>query len=87
MTVELGLDTFGDITSHADGTLKRADEVLRDVVEEAVVADQAGCRFHRPWRTSPARFRNLIPRNRAGRHCRPHQPHPPWHRRHRAVDR
>ena len=54
MTVELGLDTFGDISQRADGTLKRADEVLRDVVEEAVVADQAGVDFiglgehHRP---------------------------------------
>jgi hypothetical protein len=34
MAVELGLDTFGDITRHEDGTSKRADEVLRDVVEE-----------------------------------------------------
>jgi probable LLM family oxidoreductase len=54
MTVELGLDTFGDITRHEDGTSKRADEVLRDVVEEAVVADQVGVDFiglgehHRP---------------------------------------
>ncbi|MEO8240947.1 MAG: Atu2307/SP_0267 family LLM class monooxygenase [bacterium] len=54
MTVELGLDTFGDITRRDDGTLKRADEVLRDVVDEAVVADQAGVDFiglgehHRP---------------------------------------
>ena len=54
MTVQLGLDTFGDITQRQDGTLKRADEVLRDVVEEAVVADQAGVDFiglgehHRP---------------------------------------
>ena len=54
MAVELGLDTFGDITRHPDGTAKRADEVLRDVVDEAVVADQAGVDFiglgehHRP---------------------------------------
>ena len=54
MAVELGLDTFGDITRHTDGTSKRADEVLRDVVEEAVVADQVGIDFiglgehHRP---------------------------------------
>lgn len=54
MTVELGLDTFGDITRAEDGRMKRADEVLRDVVEEAVVADQVGIDFiglgehHRP---------------------------------------
>lgn len=52
--VELGLDTFGDISLGPDGKLKRPDEVLRDVVEEAVVADQAGIDFiglgehHRP---------------------------------------
>ncbi len=52
--VELGIDTFGDISLAADGTMKRADQVLRDVVEEAVVADQAGIDFiglgehHRP---------------------------------------
>lgn len=54
MAVELGLDTFGDISFGEDGRLKRPDEVLRDVVEEAVVADQAGIDFiglgehHRP---------------------------------------
>ena len=54
MTVELGLDTFGDITRGPDGAPKRADEVLRDVVAEAVVADQVGIDFiglgehHRP---------------------------------------
>ena len=54
MAVELGLDTFGDVTKRADGSVKRADEVLRDVVEQAVVADQAGVDFiglgehHRP---------------------------------------
>ena len=54
MVVELGLDTFGDISLNTDGTQKRPDQVLRDVVEEAVVADQAGIDFiglgehHRP---------------------------------------
>ncbi|MBI1169802.1 LLM class flavin-dependent oxidoreductase [bacterium] len=45
MTVELGLDTFGDVAMGTHGRLKRPDEVLRDVVEEAVVADQAGVDF------------------------------------------
>ena len=54
MTVQLGLDTFGDVSLNADGMQKRPDQVLRDVVEEAVVADQAGIDFiglgehHRP---------------------------------------
>jgi probable LLM family oxidoreductase len=52
--VELGIDTFGDISLGADGALKRPDQVLRDVVEEAVLADQVGIDFiglgehHRP---------------------------------------
>ena len=52
--VELGLDTFGDVTLKGDGTPKSQAQVIRDVVEEAVVADQVGCDFiglgehHRP---------------------------------------
>ena len=44
-TVELGLDTFGDVTIGADGQPKRQDQVLRDVVEQGVVADQTGVDF------------------------------------------
>lgn len=39
---ELGLDTFGDITLDADGTPKHAAQVIRDVVEQAVLADKLG---------------------------------------------
>ena len=39
---EFGLDTFGDITINADGRPRSQAQVLRDVVEEAVVAEQAG---------------------------------------------
>jgi probable LLM family oxidoreductase len=52
--IELGLDTFGDVTTDAAGTPLPMDQVLRDVVEQAVVADQAGIDFiglgehHRP---------------------------------------
>ncbi|NJM82010.1 MAG: LLM class flavin-dependent oxidoreductase [Tabrizicola sp.] len=52
--VSLGIDTFGDVSFGADGQLKRQDEVLRDVVEEAVLADEIGIDFiglgehHRP---------------------------------------
>jgi probable LLM family oxidoreductase len=38
----LGLDTFGDVTASTDGTLRSQAQVLRDVVEEAVLADQVG---------------------------------------------
>ncbi|MDP1669916.1 LLM class flavin-dependent oxidoreductase [Phaeovulum sp.] len=44
-SLELGLDTFGDVTTGADGRLKPQREVLRDVVEEAVLADEVGVDF------------------------------------------
>ncbi|HJQ20112.1 MAG TPA: LLM class flavin-dependent oxidoreductase [Gemmatimonadaceae bacterium] len=43
--LELGLDTFGDITLDSSGTAKSHAQVLRDVVEEAVLADQVGVDF------------------------------------------
>ncbi|WP_181034255.1 LLM class flavin-dependent oxidoreductase [Arthrobacter sp. GMC3] len=41
-TIELGLDTFGDITVDEHGAPKQAAQVIRDVVEQAVLADQLG---------------------------------------------
>lgn len=43
--VELGIDTFGDVTVDADGRRKTDAEVIRDVVEEAVLADRVGVDF------------------------------------------
>jgi len=40
--VELGIDTFGDVTSGPDGGPLPYDAVLRNVVEEGVLADQVG---------------------------------------------
>lgn len=37
-----GLDTFGDITTDADGTPLPAGQVIRDVVDQAVLADGLG---------------------------------------------
>ena len=39
---EFGLDTFGDVTRGQDGRLRSHADVLRDVVEEAVLADDLG---------------------------------------------
>jgi probable LLM family oxidoreductase len=39
---QLGLDTFGDVTVDANGTLHAAAHTLRDVVSEAVLAEQVG---------------------------------------------
>ncbi len=52
--IELGLDTFGDITRDVQGNPRPHAQVLRDVVEEAVLADELGVYFiglgehHRP---------------------------------------
>ena len=40
--IELGLDTFGDITANPDGGLKSHAQVIRDVFEEGVLADEVG---------------------------------------------
>ncbi len=42
MDLELGLDTFGDVTHGPDGRPQSHAAVLREVVEQGVVADQAG---------------------------------------------
>src|SRR6476620_7788884 len=43
--LELGLDTFGDVTQNADGTLVSHAQAIRHVVEEATLADQLGVDF------------------------------------------
>ena len=43
--IELGLDTFGDVTVDAEGKLLHQAQVLRNVVEEGVLADQVGLDF------------------------------------------
>ncbi len=40
--LELGLDTFGDVTAGADGKPLPHAQVIRDVIEEAALADQVG---------------------------------------------
>ncbi len=43
--IELGLDTFGDVTVDKDGKLLTQAQVLRDLIEEGVLADQVGVDF------------------------------------------
>ena len=43
--LEFGLDTFGDVTTGPDGAPLPYAQVIRDVIAEAVVADQAGLDF------------------------------------------
>jgi len=44
-SIELGLDTFGDVTVGPDGAPLAQARVLRHVVEEAVLADRLGLAF------------------------------------------
>jgi probable LLM family oxidoreductase len=39
---EFGIDTFGDVTLDASGAARSQAQVLRDVVDEAILADQVG---------------------------------------------
>jgi probable LLM family oxidoreductase len=43
--LELGLDTFGDVTRGADGQFLPHPQVIRDIVAEAVLADELGVDF------------------------------------------
>ena len=43
--LELGLDTFGDTTFDQDGNLLPHGQVIRNVVEEAILADRVGVDF------------------------------------------
>ena len=43
--LQMGLDTFGDVTVDENGQLLSFGQTLRDVVEQAVVADQVGVDF------------------------------------------
>jgi probable LLM family oxidoreductase len=53
-SIELGVDTFGDVTVAADGQQLSQAQTLRNVVEQGVLADQVGLAFigvgehHRP---------------------------------------
>src|ERR1051325_6143569 len=52
--IELGLDTFGDVTDGPDGRPLHQAQVIRNLVEEGVLADEVGVDFvgvgehHRP---------------------------------------
>jgi len=43
--IELGLDTFGDVTVDRNGSRVPQPQVIRDVVEEAVLAEEVGLHF------------------------------------------
>src|ERR1700745_2928621 len=44
-SLEFGLDTFGDVTRGADGAMLSHPQVIRNVIDEAVLADALGIDF------------------------------------------
>ena len=52
--ISLGLDTFGDVSLGVDGKPQSMDQTLREVLDQAVLADEIGIDFiglgehHRP---------------------------------------
>lgn len=61
MEIEFGLDTFGDITVDADGNTLSAAQTIRNIVEQAALADRVGVDFFgvgsTTGATSPCRAR------------------------------
>ena len=53
--LEFGIDTFGDVTAGPDGALLPHDQVIRNLIDEAVLADEVGLdaigvgEHHRDW--------------------------------------
>ena len=45
MALQLGLDTFGDVTAGADGAPLPHAQVLRNLIDQAVLADEVGVDF------------------------------------------
>ncbi|MFP7834976.1 LLM class flavin-dependent oxidoreductase [Marisediminicola sp. LYQ134] len=45
MALQFGIDTFGDVTSDAQGAPVDYPQVIRNVIDEAVLADQVGLDF------------------------------------------
>ena len=43
--IQFGLDTFGDVTRAANGSVTPQAQVIREVIEEAVLADRLGIEF------------------------------------------
>src|SRR5258708_27223331 len=54
--LEFGLDTFGDVTKEATGALLPHAQVIRNVVDEAVLADELGLDFIGLGEHHPADF-------------------------------
>ena len=68
-SLELGLDTFGDVTAGSGGRPLPHAQVIRNVIGEAVLADQLGIDFFGVGEHHRADF---APPTRRGRNPEPH---------------
>lgn len=59
--IQLGLDTFGDVTRGTDGALLSDAETIRNVVNQAVLADEVGLSFFGVGGAPPPRVRGVEP--------------------------
>ena len=73
VSLELGLDTFGDVTTGHDGHPLPHAEVIRHVIDEAVLADDLGIDFFGVGEHHRADFASLFTRGPAGRDRGAHQ--------------
>ena len=79
--IELGLDTFGDIQAGPDGQVQTHAQVIRNVIEESVLADEVGVYC------ITGRILPFPPRGAARRDCLVHEAHSPRLVRYRAFVR
>jgi hypothetical protein len=86
MNVELGLDTFGDVTVGDDGERLSDAQTIRDIVDQAVLADQVGLSFFGVGSTTATSSRCRVPRSCWLRR-RPVPRDPPRYGRHRPLQR
>ena len=73
--IELGLDTFGDIQAGLNGELLSHAQVIRNVIDESVLADEVGVYLHRSRRASSGGFCYFLPRGAARRDRLAYQAH------------
>lgn len=59
MSIEFGLDTFGDITRNADGELLTGAQTIRNIVAQAELADTVGVDFFGVGSTTARSSRSL----------------------------
>ena len=76
--LEFGLDTFGDVTLGADGKPLSHAQVIRNVVAEAVLADEVGVDFIGVGEHHREDFAISSPEMVLRRHCWADKAYPPW---------